>query len=91
VQSEISPRRSRNDGTFEVGLLRDAHRNVAIAQNRKHLVIEPALVPKLESVSAIDGQITEEILQPLDVLLEIRRKLKENRPESVAKDGGVLQ
>src|SRR5690349_8067127 len=56
VESQISPRRGAHHRAPEVILLGDAHRYVPLAHRVIDLVVEPALVPKLEHVTPIRWQ-----------------------------------
>ncbi len=84
VQPEIAPGRRAQRRAGEVVLFRDAHRHVAIAERGHHVLVEPALVAELEHELAVRRQQPEERLQPIDILLQVRRELKEDRPHPAA-------
>src|SRR5882724_4534341 len=62
----------------------DAERRVARAEQRVHLVVEPALVAELEGRAEPVRQDRQELAQPIGRLLEVRGELKEQRAELVA-------
>jgi hypothetical protein len=66
------PRRRR------VVMIRQAERDVMMAQKREDVVRVPALVPKLECVRIAARQHRQERRQPLAVFLELRRKLEQH-------------
>ena len=61
--------------------VRDAQRGIRHAQRLIYLVGEPRLVPELPGTPQVRRKLGEEIVHPVQVLLEVRRKLKQDRTE----------
>src|ERR1051326_7738067 len=88
AQAVVAPRRGRFvRGAAGLGI-RHAERGVAGAQRGVGVVGEPRDVPELERAPQIGRDLYEEIAQAIDVLLEVRRQLEEERPERVAEPAG---
>src|SRR5215208_360611 len=78
VASRHFPRRR------SVMMIRQAERNVVIAQQVQDRWLIPARVAELEDVLPLGRQQLEERREPLAVRLKASRKLKQHRPQLVA-------
>src|SRR5262249_12220020 len=84
VKSQIAPRCRAYEGRRKIGLVDHAHRNIALAKRVVDAVVEPAFMPELDGEATIGRQHREKSAQPVDVLLHVRRKLEQDRPETCA-------
>src|SRR6185503_10568963 len=91
MQAQIAPRRRRLQRALELLLLGHAERNIVLTKSGEHLLLEPALVAELHREAAPRRKQSEESFQPLEILLHVRRQLKENRPHPVRHRGRVAQ
>ena len=91
MQTRVAPRCGRDHGRRELRLLRDAHRDVAFTQRIEHVVVEPASMAKLDGVAAARRQRVEKDAEPVEILLEVGRKLKQDRSQPIAEGRRGLQ
>src|SRR5688500_4810754 len=73
MQPNVSPRRRRMHRRAEVLLFDPDHGDVVLAQHANGVVVEPAFVPELDREAWRPGQSIEEPVQPLELLLHVRR------------------
>src|SRR5688572_5135517 len=76
---------------LEILLLGEAERDVVVAERAEHILVEPALVPELDRKLSIGREQAQEAFESGSVLLHVRRQLEQNRSQSGAERGGVLQ
>src|SRR5207248_10912587 len=74
-QAEISVTRSLFGRRRQLVALRHAQRRSRVAQRRKRLVVEPALMAELERRLEVARELVEEVAQERQIRLEIRWKL----------------
>src|SRR5205814_1403123 len=92
TQAQVPPARRADDfSEWFLVSIGNYQRAIAGPQQIKSLIVEPALVAKLECRTQVRLQQIEKSLQPLNVFLKVWRKLKENDPESLLKQRRSLQ
>src|SRR6267143_3650536 len=71
--------------------VRDAQRGVPHPQRLIYVVREPRRVTELPGAPQVRRELGEEIVQPVEVLLEVGRQLEQDRPELGAKLASRLE
>src|SRR6185437_2439298 len=81
-QTHVAPRGGADQfGAWGIVGVGDAQRARMGAKATEHVVVEPALVSELERRRILDKP--QESFEPREILLEIRRQLKQQRPAPV--------
>src|SRR6266542_341428 len=84
AQAQVTPFGRRPKGRRQVLVLGDAQSCPLVLERPEDFVVEPGLVAELESGSRRRWQEREEVRQARQVLLQVRRKLKEGGAQPVA-------
>src|SRR5215471_5108329 len=84
AEAQVPPPGRRDEGRGEVLVLRDAEGAAPGLQRLEDVVLEPGWVAELERAARRRRQDRQELRQPRQVLLEVRRELEEDRPHPVS-------
>src|SRR6185295_7732035 len=81
AQPQICKVRSLDSRSFQFFALCVAQCHVRLAQGLVNVVAEPGRVPELECRTDVARNCGEEILEQPNICLQVRRQLKQHRPE----------
>src|SRR5256714_279639 len=81
AQPHVAEVGGRDERGMPLLRVRHAQRGVGGAQRRVHVVREPGLVAELPGAAQVGGELREQVVQPVQILLEVGGELKQHRPE----------